>query len=785
MDKNSAMLEELKRRALKRVYGRMNPEQLEAVFQVKGPVLILAGAGSGKTTVLVNRISNLLQFGDAYHTPGFPREITGEDEAFLKDFAEGRSDDRERLAALVSVGRPQPWNVLAITFTNKAAGELKERLGRALGAQANDIMAATFHSACVRILRREIERLGYSKSFTIYDADDSQKLVREALKVLNLDDKTYPPKQVLGLISHGKDAMQTPADFAREAGADFRLSTVARVYEKYQAALRKADALDFDDIIFLTVKLLSEHPDVLEFYQNRYRYIMVDEYQDTNIAQYRLVSLLAGGHKNLCVVGDDDQSIYKFRGATIENILRFEEQFPGAMVIRLEQNYRSTKKILEAANKVIANNTERKGKNLWTGNEDGEKIVVRRLQDERSEAAFIVETIQDNVGKGAKYGDHAILYRMNAQSSELEKALVKSGVPYKIIGGLRFFERKEIKDLIAYMSVLDNPNDTVRLARIINEPKRGIGDATVASVMEISAVTGTPALEVMAAADGYEKLQRKSGVLGDFAHMIESLSRLAQEEPLEIVFDALLEQTGYTDMLQAQGFEGQTRLENLEELRSTIIKFSQESPDGDLASFLEEVALYTDLDRTDLDEDAVILMTMHSAKGLEYPYVFIAGCEEGIFPGRMSMGSPAEIEEERRLAYVAITRAKKRLTITTAAQRMIFGQTVWNKPSRFVQEIPSELMEYTDTTLDRRRAAVAAHTVPDNVVRTGGMSAVSAAAPGAVADIRAGDTVNHRIFGMGLVLSAVPMANDLLVEVAFDKVGTKKLMANFAKLKKM
>lgn len=776
--------QEWKKKALRRVYGRMNDRQLEAVFQVKGPVLILAGAGSGKTTVLVNRISNLLRFGNAYHAEGFPGELTGEDAAFLKDFAEGRADDVARLAKITAVERPQPWNVLAITFTNKAAGELKERLGKALGPEANDIMAATFHSACVRILRREIDRLGYSKSFTIYDSDDSQRVVKDALKSMNLDDKTYPPKMVLGLISRAKDSMQTPADFAREAGTDFRLSTVARIYEKYQVSLKKADALDFDDIIVLTVRLLSEYPEVLEYYQRRYRYIMVDEYQDTNAAQYRLVSLLSGGHQNLCVVGDDDQSIYKFRGATIENILSFEKQFPGAMVIRLEQNYRSTKKILDAANHVIANNTERKGKNLWTGNEDGEKIVVQRLQDERGEAAFIVETVEDHVAKGARYSDHAVLYRMNAQSGELEKALVKAGVPYKIIGGLRFFDRKEIKDIIAYLSVIDNPNDAVRLGRILNEPKRGIGDATAAALAEISGVTGVPVMEVMATADSYEKLQRKSGVLGDFAHMMEMLSHLAAEEPLEILFDAVLEQTGYSDMLAAQGFEGQTRLENLEELRSTIIKFSEENPEGTLAEFLEEVALYTDLDRTDLEEDSVILMTMHSAKGLEYPYVFIAGCEEGIFPGRMSMDSPAEIEEERRLAYVAITRAKKQLYITTAAQRMIFGQTVWNKPSRFVGEIPKELMEYTDTTAQRRQAALHVRETPQNVVRAGGMSAVSAA-PSAGAEIRAGDTVSHRLFGTGLVLSATPMAGDVLVEIAFDKVGTKKLMANFAKLKKI
>lgn len=778
----------LKRRILEKQFSRMNREQLEAVFQVKGPLLILAGAGSGKTTVLVNRVSYLVRFGNAYHSGFMPRDLTDEDMIFLRQAAQGGQAAPERLAELLADQPPKPWNVLAITFTNKAANELKDRLEKSLGPVAQDITAATFHSACVRILRREIERLGYSRSFTIYDTDDSLKVIKETMKALNMEEKLFAPKAVLSAIGRAKDALQGPAEMMRQAGTDYRMGSIAKVYEKYQAALKAADAVDFDDIIVLTVRLLEQFPEVLSYYQNRYRYIMVDEYQDTNHAQYRLVSLLAAGHGNLCVVGDDDQSIYKFRGATIENILSFEEQFEKARVIRLEQNYRSTKRILDAANEVIANNTARKGKSLWTGNGEGEKICLYRAGDERSEAQFITEEIISHVAAGDAYSDHAVLYRMNAQSGEIEKALVKAGIPYKIVGGLRFYDRKEIKDLIAYLSVLNNPNDTVRLTRIINEPKRGIGDATVAAVMELSAQLGVPPLQIMADADQYQKLQRRSTPLRAFADMMQGLIEKAMEEPLEILLDAVLDDTGYLSMLQLQGFEGQTRIENIDELRSSIIKFQQEAPQGTLSDFLEEVALYTDLDRTDLQDDSVTLMTMHSAKGLEFPYVFVAGCEEGIFPGRMSMNSPDEIEEERRLAYVAITRAKKKLYLTTAAQRMLFGQTTWNKASRFVREIPGELVDLIDTTVQQKRWSGGTHEqeIPKGTVRAGGLSAVSSgmSSPSAV-PLCPGDMVSHKIFGKGLVISASPMANDLLVEVSFDKVGTKKLMANFAKLKKV
>lgn len=776
----------LKQNALKQAFYKMNAKQQEAVLQTDGPVLILAGAGSGKTTVLVNRVANIIRFGRAAVSSDVPQWLTDDDLRFLKDFAAGTENDQNRLSEVIGVDVPKPWNILAITFTNKAAGELKERLTNMLGECANDIMAATFHSACVRILRREIEALGYGKSFTIYDTDDSLRVIKDAMKTLNVNDKNFPPKSILSAIGRAKDEMLTPEQLEHNNNGDFRMGVIAKIYKSYQQTLKSSNAVDFDDIIVLTVRLFEEYPDVLEHYQNRYKYIMVDEYQDTNHAQYKLVSMLAGKHRNLCVVGDDDQSIYKFRGATIENILSFENQFSGAKVIRLEQNYRCTQRILDAANAVIANNTERKGKTLWTDNGEGEQVKLYRACDEQGEARFIVDTVLTNVEEGGTYKDHAVLYRMNAQSNMIERAFVKAGIPYKIIGGLRFFERKEIRDMIAYLSVINNPNDAVRLKRIINEPKRGIGDSTVASVDEIAQNLGISMFEVITNADSYAPIQKKAKPLQEFSQMILELAKIAQTEPLGDLLDALLEKTGYSIFLLTQGFEGQTRMENIEELKSTMIKFVEENEDGDLSQFLEEVALYTDMDRTDLDDDVVVMMTLHSAKGLEFPYVFISGFEEGIFPGRMSMSSPAEIEEERRLAYVGITRAKKQLYLTTAAQRLLFGQTTRNRLSRFAGEIPKDLVDVQDATVRVNHTPAVVDTVNPHTISTGGLSSVSAyKAPQTKIDIKPGDLVSHKVFGEGMVLSVTPMANDLLVEAAFDKGGTKKIMANFAKLKKI
>ena len=722
-------------------YDNLNARQMEAVMHKDGPLLVLAGAGSGKTTVLIARVAKLIESG------------------------------------------VRPWNILTITFTNKAADELKNRLITKLGTDAAEVFASTFHSMCVRILRRDAELLDLPKSFTIYDADDSLRVVKKCLKNLGMEEKQFPPKPLLGSISHAKEKLQDPQDLAdlADRNGDYRMKVTARVYAAYQKELHEAGALDFDDLLCETVRLFKTHPEVLEYYQNRWEYIMVDEYQDTNHVQYMLVALLAKKNKNLCVVGDDDQSIYKFRGATIENILSFERQFPGALVVRLEQNYRSTQNILSAANEVIAHNTERKGKNLWTSNGDGSKITVRRCIDEDREAEFIADKVLEGIGKGAKYSDFAVLYRMHAQSNSLEKAFMRAGVPYKIIGGLRFYERKEIKDLLAYMSVIENPADNLRLERIINEPKRGIGATTLAAAEHISDVTGMSLFEVFEHADEYADIYKKSAVLKDFTDMIKSLGEAAEDFDAESFFDELCEKTGYTEMLRAQGPEGETRLENVGELKTNLMKYQAEAENAELSGFLEEVALYTDLDRME-ESESVLMMTLHSAKGLEFENVFVIGAEEGVFPGMQAIYDMTEMEEERRLAYVGITRAKKNLYLTAAASRMIFGQTNHNRLSRFAEEIPEEYKDFFDESESRRR------NVSYHFEETSGgkvhIEKTYSEAPKSGDTYRAGDAVWHKVFGKGTVLSAKAMSGDTLIEIAFEKVGTKKLMANFAKLKK-
>lgn len=777
---------DLKKQILEQEYKNLNAMQKQAVFQVNGPLLILAGAGSGKTTVLVNRIGHLLEFGNAYREDTFTPMIEEEEIAFLQDYLDGRTDSRERMVDLLKARTVNPWNVLAITFTNKAANELKERLIKRLGETGGEVRSGTFHSICVRILRREIGALGYTSSFTIYDTDDSIRVIKDCLADLGTNDKLFPPKSVLGEISRRKDSMCTPEEMVNEAGSDFRLKTIANIYTLYQKRLKAANAVDFDDIILLTVRLFQEFPDVLEHYQNLYKYILVDEYQDTNQLQYRLVSLLSAKHQNLCVVGDDDQSIYKFRGATIENILSFEQQFKNAVVIRLEQNYRSTQHILDAANQVIQNNRGRKGKNLWTDNGEGDKIILFRARDDYEESNYIVKTIEQDVADGKKLADHAILYRMNAQSNNIERSLIKSGIAYRIVGGTKFFDRKEIKDILAYFHVIDNHADTVRLKRIINEPKRGIGASTIKAVETIANQTGIPMFDVMKAADTYEALAKKSKPLLEFVRMMEDLADLALSVELDQLLDELMEKTGYRIFLTAQGVDGRVRLENIEELKSNLVKYKEENEDGDLSGFLEEVSLFTDLDNLNEGEDKVTLMTIHSAKGLEFPVVFLIGMEEGIFPGYNSIqGGEEEIEEERRLAYVGITRAKEKLIITNAAQRMMFGNTTRNLPSRFVKELPMEEVESVDQTVRVYEQAPsrtkAAPRVPGKEIASVGTGSKREAV---AIDYAPGDTVAHKIFGQGMVLSLTPMGNDVLVEVAFDKVGTKKIMANFAKLTK-
>ena len=776
----------LKQKLLEKRFSNMNEMQKKAVFQVKGPLLILAGAGSGKTTVLVNRIAYLLNYGNAYHDDLLDATAEQEEVDALQAMeSEGEIDDARLRKALRA--RPvNPWNVLAITFTNKAANEMKDRLFGLLGDDGLRVNAGTFHYICLRILRREIEALGYGKGFTIYDTDDSQRVLRDCLADLNLDEKMFPVKSVLHTISNAKDAMLSPEDFARENEADFRNTVIGNIYALYQKRMKASNAVDFDDIICLTVRLLKEYPDVLDHYQNLYQYILVDEYQDTNHAQYELVSLLSGKYQNLCVVGDDDQSIYRFRGATIENILSFEHEFDNAVVIRLEQNYRSTQNILDAANELIKNNVGRKGKKLWTDNGQGPRAISYRAPDETAEANFVVKQIEEDVHNGMRFSDHAVLYRMNAQSATIEKQLVRSGIPYKIVGGTKFFERKEIRDILAYFHVLDNPSDTVRLKRIINEPKRGIGDTTVKNVEAISEQLGIPMYEVLRRAGEFEVLPKHGETLLRFVGMLDELRDMSLTSPLSELLDVLMEKTGYADYLKSQGREGETRLENVAELKTNLIRYTEENEEPSLQGFLEEVSLFTDLDNLNADDDSVILMTIHSAKGLEFKSVFIVGMEENIFPSYQSAQLDDSLEEERRLAYVAVTRAKKQLYITNSSQRMLFGRTSRNIPSRFLKEIPEELLEIIDETTKaygfQKRPEKAKPVYVPEIEGTVGVHKAMEEAP---IDYTVGDRVEHKVFGIGRVRSMTPMSNDVLVEVEFEKKGVKKIMANFARLKKI
>ena len=777
-------LQALRRQVMEKEFSRMNPMQREAVFTTEGPLLILAGAGSGKTTVLVNRIANIVKYGCAYGAREFSVSLTEEEIRMLEEYRDGTQEYTDEIADLLAVRPAKPWQILAITFTNKAAGELKERLEAMLGPDGQDIWASTFHSTCARILRRDGESIGYTSHFTIYDTDDSKRVMKECQRLLNIDDKMLSHKTLLHEISHAKDSLISPEDYLNDAGDDVRLRKIGEAYRLYEKLLRDADAMDFDDMIVNTVKLLEENEEVRTRYQNRFRYVMVDEYQDTNHAQYRLTSLLAGGSGNLCVVGDDDQSIYRFRGATIENILSFEEQYHKAKVIRLEQNYRSTQNILDAANAVISHNTERKGKNLWTANGPGEKIVVDNAFDEQEESTFIADTIMDSVKGGRKWSDHAVLYRMNAQSNAIERTFVRMGVPYRVIGGHRFYERKEIRDALAYLSVISNPADNIRLRRIINEPKRGIGATTINHAAQIAAGLGLSLYEVISHADEYEQLVRAAPRLRAFTQIIDGLAEAAEELPLNELFEKAMRDTGYLDSLALDRETYQDRLENIQELSSNLLRYSEDNEEGDLNGFLEEVALMTDIDNYNEEADTVVLMTLHSAKGLEFPVVFIPGMERGIFPGIQSLYSASEMEEERRLAYVGITRAKERLYLTHARTRMLYGSTSHNAPSPFLEEIPEGLVEEKrKVTLSQQKPSVQRAAKPKKTFdHSFGPAAHKPSAP--AGSCRVGDTVGHKLFGTGVVLSAQPMGNDTLLEIAFEKAGTKKLMANFARLTK-
>ena len=778
----------LKRNALTSFFSRTNEMQRKAVFQVKGAVLIIAGAGSGKTTVLCNRIANMMRFGNAY-LDNEVRDITPEEEQFLEAFPsmEKTPENAERLAQIVAVDPVAPWNILAITFTNKAAGELKQRLIDMIGEGAEKINASTFHSACVKILRREIENLGYQRSFTIYDEDDSKRVIKDVMKRLDMDEKVFNPKVFKNMISRCKDKMISPEEYAPMAQASGELleKRCAEVYTQYQAALRAASAVDFDDIIYLTVKLFEDFPDVLDHYRHLYKYIMVDEYQDTNVAQYRLIALLAGDNGNLCVVGDDDQSIYRFRGANIENILNFEKQYPGSVVIRLEQNYRSTENILNAANAVIKNNTQRKDKALWSDLGEGEKIKCCNFDSEIAESRFVADTILDGVKNGKHYTDFALLYRSNSQSRSFENTLARSGIPYTIVGGLRFYDRKEIKDIMSYLAVLNNPYDTVRFRRIINEPKRGIGDATVEEIIRIADGLHMSPIEVCREASQYETLSRKSAALKAAANLFDELDELADTLRLDELIDAVAEKSGYIKAMQALGEEGAGRIENITELKSNAMTLLDENPETTLPDFLEQVALVSDLDSYDGDLDRVSLMTMHSAKGLEFDTVFMVGAEDNIFPSYRSMNDPAEMEEERRLAYVAITRAKRMLYITHTSYRMLYGQTMRNKLSTFVREIPENLIEKTGERVHKPASEWKKPVKPNYLAQEAAMAAARTAPVASGIVFAAGDRVKHNVFGEGTVADAKRMGNDTMLTINFDNGQSKKVMANFARIEKL
>ncbi len=769
---------ELRDNIIKKEFNRMNNMQLKAVLSVDGPLLILAGAGSGKTTVLVNRIANLMKFGSAFGSNEVNARVDENTLNLMNAYYNGDNSVYEDIKRVLSVDAPMPWEILAFTFTNKAANELKDRLVLRIGESANDIWAGTFHSICVRILRRNAELLGFTKHFTIYDTDDSKRIMKDCQRLLNIDDKFLPHKSILAEISRAKDMLVPPEEFMNLGSGNYREKQIGECYAKYQKLLKSADAMDFDDIIFYTVKLLQENDDVREYYQNKFKYVLVDEYQDTNHAQFVLTKLLSEGYNNICVVGDDDQSIYKFRGATIENILSFEKNFKNAKTIRLEQNYRSTQNILDGANAVISHNEQRKGKNLWTSNGEGDKIILNTLDDEYGEGKYIADEIMKEMGTTGKFSDFAVLYRMNAMSNSIERAFVRSGIPYRIIGGHKFYDRMEIKDALAYLSVIVNHDDSVRLERIVNVPKRGIGASTIAYAKEIADALGISLFEVFKTANEYEKLKRSADKLIAFTQMIESFADLLTRESMSSVFISLLDETGYKAMTMADREKGEERLQNLDELNNNLIRYKDDNPDGELSDFLEEVALMTDIDNYNADADTVVLMTLHASKGLEFPVVFIPGMEEGIFPGMQSMYDSAEIEEERRLAYVGITRAKQKLYLLNTRSRIIFGATKFNLPSRFLNELPAECYE----TRVPPKKPIKQKPVVKN---TTGFGAEFGYQPKKLTDtFMVGEQVTHRVFGKGMIVSLKPMGNDTLMEIAFEKVGTKKIMANMGAVKK-
>ena len=806
-----------KRALFDKVYGaRLNPEQSRAVFTVNGPLLVLAGAGSGKTTVLVNRIVYLIKYGNAYLSDYVPDGLTPEAAEILEDAIEMSADEIEEILPQFADGAPAPWSVLAITFTNKAAGEIKDRLAKAFGddSAASSIWTGTFHSVCLRILRRFGDRLGYREGFSIYDTDDKKRLITQCMKELNIDEKRLAPKAVANSISMAKDELKTPDDI--EISRDPRIKDIIEIYRLYQKKLMDYNALDFDDLIMKTVQLLQSDGQVREYFQNKFRYVLVDEYQDTNYAQFVLTKILSDKYRNIMVVGDDDQSIYKFRGATIENILNFDKTYPDATVIKLEQNYRSTGNILDAANAVIKNNSARRDKRLWCKKGAGEKIILHESENANDEGRYIIDRINHGIKRdGRRYSDFAVLYRINALGRSLQTSFAKSGVPYRVVGDMGFYDRKEVKDMMAYLSVLVSPFDNLRLKRIINEPKRKIGPTTVDAIEEIAASEGIAMYEVVKNADKYTALGKSADKLLAFSSIIEKI-REAKKLPSEMI-TSLFEDSGYKAMLTAEGFEGESKIENVGEFISAAVEYETRCADAGIeptaTGFLEEISLIADVDKYDETADAVVLMTVHAAKGLEFPVVFIAGMEDGIFPSQQNIGEEDEMSEERRLAYVAITRAREMLYITYARERMMYGKTTYGRLSRFVKdELPKSLV-FEDSPRRRDRSGYGGYPYgeprpefisPDGT-KTGDSGdryasfsemrrpvdistkkrEKSGAAEYGIVRFAPGSRVKHDMFGEGTILSSRDMGGDVLYEVKFDNGQTKKLMATFAKLKKV
>lgn len=778
---------DIKRKLFLKLYDNLNKEQADAVLSVNGPLLVLAGAGTGKTTVLVNRLAHIIRFGNTYESTYVPSQMTP---IKINELNNALNLTKEEISQVLSefvTDSIPPWSILCITFTNKAANEMKSRISDVIGTEyAEQIWAGTFHSICVRLLRKYGESLGYQSNFTIYDTDDSKRVISTCIKELNIDEKHLPPKTALNEISSLKNKLKTPAMFHSEIGSDFRGNQIASVYTLYQKKLKSANALDFDDIIMQTVKLLEENDDARGYCQNRFKYVSVDEFQDTNYAQLKLIQLLSGKYRNLMVVGDDDQSIYKFRGATIENILHFDREYADAKIIRLEQNYRSTSNILDGANSVIKNNRGRHEKSLRTDRESGEKIQIKRCENQNEESRYIINKIVDLViHEKRKYSDFAVLYRMNAQSQNLEQFFVRSGVPHKVIGGQRFFDRKEIKDIIAYLSVLNNPNDDLRLKRIINEPKRKIGDKTVSDVEYLSQIHGVSMFDVMSEASNYPQICKSASKLKEFVSLINDLREINETSSVSELFEQTIDRSGYRAMLIEAGESEADRLNNIRELVSSAVDYeNSKGEDASLRNYLEEVALLSDVDSLKDDGNFVTLMTIHSAKGLEFPVVFLPGMEEGIFPGTQASMYDEEIEEERRLSYVAFTRAKDRLFCLHTKERLMYGRTSFNPISRFLSELDPECVEKEEemkqpvihSTYRSKKSTISKEFYTQPALKNSGSKSFE--------KFNTGDRVSHLAFGLGTVMSAREIGSDVLYEIIFDDFGTKKLMATYAKLKR-